>query len=86
MGKEREGNINMWLPLVCLLLGTWPATKACALTGNRTGDPLVHRPVLNPLSRTSQGYHSIFFWLPLVSDDKSSVVLIFLPLNVMQPF
>ena len=23
------------------LLGTWPATQACALTGNRTGDTLV---------------------------------------------
>ena len=37
------------------LLRTWPATQACALTGNRTGDPLVHRLVLNPLSHTSQG-------------------------------
>ena len=36
------------------LLGTWPETHSCALTGNRTGDPLVHRPVLNPLSHTSQ--------------------------------
>ena len=36
-------------------LGTWPATQACALTGNRTGDLLVHRPALNPLSDTSQG-------------------------------
>ena len=46
----------MWLPLACPQLGTWPATQACALTGNQTGDPLVHRPVLNPLSHTSQGY------------------------------
>ena len=23
---ERERNINLWLPLVCPLLGTWPAT------------------------------------------------------------
>ena len=53
--KERERNINMWLPLSCLLLGTWPATQACALTGNQTGDPLVCRPALNPLSQTSQG-------------------------------
>ena len=30
--REREGNINVWLPLVCPLLGTWPATEACALT------------------------------------------------------
>ena len=39
--KERERNINVWLPLTHPLLGTWPATQACALTGNQTGDPLV---------------------------------------------
>ena len=27
--KERERNINVWLPLTCPLLGTWPATQAC---------------------------------------------------------
>ena len=53
--KERGKNINVWLPLMYSLLGTWPATPACALTGNQTSDPLVHRPVLNPLSHTSQG-------------------------------
>ena len=52
---EREKNISVWLPLPHPLLGTWPATQACALIGNRTGDPLVHRPTLNPLSHTSQG-------------------------------
>ena len=36
-------------------VGTWPATQACALTRNRTGDPVVRRPALNPLSCTSQG-------------------------------
>ena len=36
-------------------LVTWPATQACALTGNQTGDPLVHRPALSLLSHTSQG-------------------------------
>ena len=39
--KERE---NVWLPLVHPVLGTWPATQACALTGNQTSDPLVHSP------------------------------------------
>ena len=29
--KEKEGNINVWLPHVHPLLGTWPATQACAL-------------------------------------------------------
>ena len=38
-GRKRERNINVWLSLVCPLLGTWPATQACALTGNRTCDP-----------------------------------------------
>ena len=45
----------MWLPLMCLTPGTWPATQACALTGNGTSDALVHRPVLRQLSCTSQG-------------------------------
>ena len=58
--KERERNINVWLPLSLLQLETWPATQAPALTGNRTGDPLVHRTALNPLSHTSQGYLYIF--------------------------
>ena len=51
---EREGKIHVWLPLLRPLLGTWPTTQACALTRNRTGDPLVHRTALNPLSHTSQ--------------------------------
>ena len=51
----RERNINVWLPLARALLGTWLETQACALTGTRTGDPLVHRPPLNPLSHTSHG-------------------------------
>ena len=39
-------------------LRTWPATQACALTGNRTSNSLVHKPALNPLS--SQGSIPIF--------------------------
>ena len=31
-----------------------PKTQACALTRNRTSNPLVHRLVLNLLSHTSQ--------------------------------
>ena len=53
--KEREKNINVWLPLACPMLGTWPATQACTLTRDWTCDPLVHSPVLNPLSYSSQG-------------------------------
>ena len=53
--KERERNINVWLPLTCPLLGTWPTTQACVLSGNWTGNPLVLRLALNPLSHKSQG-------------------------------
>ena len=38
--KKRERKISVWLPLVRPLLGTWPGTQACALTGNRTGKSL----------------------------------------------
>ena len=31
---ERKGNTDVWLPLQCPLLGTWPATQECTLTGN----------------------------------------------------
>ncbi|KAF6099832.1 hypothetical protein HJG60_011563 [Phyllostomus discolor] len=27
--KEKKRNINVWLLLLCPLLGTWPATQAC---------------------------------------------------------
>ena len=43
-GGKREGKINVWLPLLWPSLGTSPETQACALTGNRTSDPLVHSP------------------------------------------
>ena len=53
-GKEKERNINLvashMVPTEDL-----PANQACALTGNQTGDTLVCRLVLNPLSHTSQG-------------------------------
>ena len=32
-GRESDRN-NAWLPLMHPQLGTWPATQACALTGN----------------------------------------------------
>ena len=52
-GGERERN-NVWLPPVRPLLGTWLATRARALTGNRTSNPVVPRPELHPPSHTSQ--------------------------------
>ena len=30
-GRETKRNIDVWLPVTCPLLGTWPATQACAL-------------------------------------------------------
>ena len=53
--KERERNINVWLPLEHPLLGTWPTTQVCALTGIQTCYTFVCRPALNPLNHTSQG-------------------------------
>ena len=43
------------VPFTCPQPGTWPTTQASALTGNHTGDPLVHRPALNALSNNGQG-------------------------------
>ena len=57
---ERERNINVQLPQEWPLLMILPATQACALIGNQTGNPLVHRPKLSPLSYTSQGYILLF--------------------------
>ena len=56
--KERERNISVWLPLLCPTLGTWPETQVCALLGNQTGNPLVCRLVLNPLSHSSRGTYA----------------------------
>ena len=58
--REMERNINVWLPVAHPLLGTWPATQACALTGNWTSDPLVCRPALNPRSHISQDIRENF--------------------------
>ena len=49
----RERNISVQeiydqLPLTCPLMGTWPATQVCALTGNQTSKLLVCRPELHP--------------------------------------
>ena len=59
--KERKRNINVWLPLTCPQLGTWPATQACDPIWNQTSNPLVRRPAHNPLSYTSQGNSLLYF-------------------------
>ena len=73
---EREGNINVWLPLTCPLLGTWPATQACALNGNRTCDPLVCRPTLNPLSHTSLVTSQTFIFYYLDGWEHNSNIFV----------
>ena len=64
-GREEDKQCVRDTSISCLphapLLGTWSTTQACALAGNQTGDPSVHRPVLNPMSHTSQGYTRIYF-------------------------
>ena len=53
---EREGEKHQCVVASHLpLLGTWPTTQASILIGNRTSDPVVHRPALSPLSHISQG-------------------------------
>ena len=59
-GKKREGNIIVWLPLMLPLLGTWPATQACALTGNRTGNTLACRPFSKYFQVNYRGHHISF--------------------------
>ena len=61
----------MWLPLMCPAPGTWPTTQACALTGNQTSNLWIRRPVLNPLSHTSQAFKNIFIQNVLLSKSSS---------------
>ena len=66
---EKARNINVWLPLACPLRGTWPATQACALTGNRTW---FAGSMLNPLSHTTQGrFIDVFYSLAFGSYLKN---------------
>ena len=54
---ERERNIHVWLPPGGL---AHSPGMGITLTGNRTSNPLVCRPALNPLSHISQGHCSKF--------------------------
>ena len=56
--KEREININQ---LLLPQPWTWPATQACVLTRNQTGDLSVCRMTPNPLSHTSQSPRTCFY-------------------------
>ena len=75
-GRKKGGETSM---CGCLShappLGTWPSTQACALTGNRTSNPLVHRPALSPLSYTCHGHYSLFLLLTLSQMSPSPLPL-----------
>ena len=70
--EERDRSINVWLPLTRPLLGTQQATQACALTGNPARDPLVLRPVLSPLTHTSQDNH-LYFLMPKPRNSATDI-------------
>ena len=53
--KERERNINVWLPLIQPPAGDLAHNPGMCPDWESNLDPLVRRPVLNPLSHTSQG-------------------------------
>ena len=79
----------MWLPFMHPPLGTWPTTQACALTGIRTSDPLVHRLARNLLSHTSQGFLTflnnklvIVFFVSRLSPSSISAFIFFLLLEI----
>ena len=60
-GEGREKGEKQWCVRETLAASRMPTMQACALTDNWTGNILVHRPALNPLSHTSQGFF-LEFW------------------------
>ena len=42
------------------LLGTWPVTQVCPLTGNRTGDPLIHSKHSIHCATPARALHFLF--------------------------
>ena len=69
-----ERNITVWSPLVHSLLGTWSTIQARALTGNQTGDPLLRRPKLDPLSHTSQFSQILIYFLTIAPPFGKSYI------------
>ena len=58
--KERERNINAWLPPACPPLGTWPETQGCALIGNQTCDLWVAGCYSIYCATPARAYETIF--------------------------
>ena len=59
-GKERERKINVWLPLTCSPLGTWPTTQVCAPDWESNRQPLGLQACAQSTSDTSQGSRILF--------------------------
>ena len=63
-------------------LGTWPATQACAVTGNRTHSLLLFGMMLNHVSHASQGSSELsLYGVPTIQtlnlwDWSSSFILL----------
>ena len=76
-----ERNINQ-LPLICPLSGTRPATQACALTRNQTGDLFLYKQTSHPLTHTSQGNFFIYFGYQFIRWMVFKCFLIFCRLSV----
>ena len=75
---EREGEKHQCVvasPVPSTGGPTWPATQACALTGKRTGDPLVFGLVLHPLNHASQGSFLLFHFIQEVFNDLSEKIM-----------
>ena len=52
---------SLWLPLERPLLGIWPTTQACALTGDQTHSLGASRKCCDPLSYRTARAISVFF-------------------------
>ena len=68
--KERERNINEWLPLTCPPIGDPARNPGMRPDQESNQQLLVRRPALSPLSYTSQGqiffirlFYLLFFYL-----------------------
>ena len=73
-GREKRGRETLMCGcLTCPLLGIWPETQASALTGNQTSNPQVLRPVLHPLSHTSQDIFDLLISSPAINSKEKTL-------------
>ena len=74
--KERERNINVWLPLACPLLGTWPATQACASNWVSNLQPFGSQASTQPTKPHQPGPFLIFWGISILLSTVASPVCI----------